>query len=145
MELFYQFYERQALSQIQAHLSRSEWELWALITTLDPFGDRQIRITWDLAKSNLAISRATFYRAIKRLKDLGLVVVEKAAGFFVSLKNETSVSPMRLESQKCDSESQKRDSSLYIDLQTSSYSLRRNSKKRKSKNSNSARRQENSQ
>ncbi len=100
MNLFYQFYGEQALSQIKARLTRAEWELWALITTLDPFGDRQVRITWDLAKNSLAISRATFYRAIKRLKDLGLVVVEKAAGFFVSLKNETSVSPMGLESQK---------------------------------------------
>ena len=111
MTQFYKLTTDTAGELLAAKLPRSSWELWTWITTLDPFGDRQVQITWERAKEVLGISRATFYRALDTLTNAGLLINQKLRGFCVYLKNETNFSGMSKKSQKW-------DSTIYTDLQT---------------------------
>ena len=90
MTQFYKLTTDTAGELLAAKLPRSSWELWTWITTLDPFGDRQVQITWERAKEVLGISRATFYRALDTLTNAGLLINQKLWVFCVYLKNETN-------------------------------------------------------
>ncbi|MFN9174550.1 MAG: hypothetical protein ACK58N_08575 [Synechocystis sp.] len=80
---------------------------------LAPYANKTIAITWAEAKQAIGNSKATFYRSLRQFTTAGLLISHKIAGFCVSLKNETTVSEMKIESQNCDSQSQNCDSSLY--------------------------------
>jgi hypothetical protein len=121
MSLFYKLTTGEASQLIAAELPRSSWKLWTWITTLNPFGDRQIRITWEIAKEAIGISKTTFYRALAQLTNAGLLISQRGFGFWISPKNGNRVPEMEIDSQKCVSESQKQNSSLYTDLKTFSY------------------------
>jgi hypothetical protein len=118
MSLFYKLTTDTAAGLIESDLAPSSWKLWTWVTTLDPFADRQVQITWEKARQAIKISRATFYRSLRQLVDSDLLTSQKISGFCVSLKNETTFSGMGIKSQNCDIQSQNCDSSLYIDLQT---------------------------
>ncbi len=129
MELFYKL----SIETIDTILERGfqvhrKTLLWYLCK-LNPFGDRPVQITWEKAKEAIGISKATFYRALAQLKETGLLICGSLRGFSVSLKNETSFSKVSEESQECVSQSQKCDSTLYIDLKTFSYSPERRARK----------------
>ena len=118
MSLFYKLTTDTAIELIESDLAPSSWKLWTWLTTLDPFTDRQVQITWEKARQAIKISRATFYRSLRQLVESDLLASQKISGFCVSLKNETTFSEMKPESQDCGPQSQNCDSSLYIDLQT---------------------------
>ncbi|MBE9255441.1 hypothetical protein IQ217_16680 [Synechocystis salina LEGE 00031] len=113
MTQFYKLTTEKIHEVIAADLPKSANKLWLWICGLDPFGDRQVQITWERAKEVLGISRATFYRALDALTNAGLLINHKLSGFCVYLKNETNFSGMSKESQECVSPSQNWDSSLY--------------------------------
>ncbi|UAJ74595.1 hypothetical protein IQE94_18180 (plasmid) [Synechocystis sp. PCC 7339] len=115
MTQFYKLTTDTAAELLAAKLPRSSWELWTWITTLDPFGDRRVRITWEIAKEAIGISRTTFYRALAQLTNAGLLVSERVFGFWISPKNGNPVPEIEIESQKW-------ESTIYTDLQTFSYS-----------------------
>jgi hypothetical protein len=122
MTQFYKLTSQTIDQVIAADLPKSAHKLWLLICRLDPFGDRQIQISWEIAQKAIGISRATFYRALDVLTNTGLLISQKITGFCISLKNETNFSGMSKESQECVSPSQKCDPTIYTDLQTFSYS-----------------------
>ena len=122
MTQFYKLTTETIDQVIAADLPKSAAKLWVWICGLDPFGDRQVRITWEIAKEAIGISKTTFYRALAQLTDAGLLVSERVFGFWISPKNGNSVPEMEIESQKCVSQSQKWNSTIYTDLQTFSYS-----------------------
>jgi hypothetical protein len=122
MTQFYKLTTETIHEVIAADLPKSAHKLWLWVCELDPFGDRQVQITWERAKEVLGISRATFYRALDTLTNAGLLINQKLSGFCVYLKNETNFSGMNKESQECVSPSQKWDSTIYTDLQTFPYS-----------------------
>jgi hypothetical protein len=130
MTQFYKLTTDTAAELLAAKLPRSSWELWTWATTLDPFGDRRVRITWEIAKKAIGISRTTFYRALAQLTDAGLLISERVFGFWISPKNGNPVPEIEIGSQKCVSESQKWDSTIYTDLQTFSYSPDRKSEEK---------------
>ncbi|MBD2655405.1 hypothetical protein H6G45_18345, partial [Synechocystis sp. FACHB-383] len=131
MTQFYKLTTDTAAELLAAKLPRSSWELWTWATTLDPFGDRRVRITWEIAKEAIGISRTTFYRALAQLTDAGLLISERVFGFWISPKNGNPVPEIEIESQKCVSESQKWDSTIYTDLETLSYSPNSQSEEKK--------------
>jgi hypothetical protein len=118
MTLFYKLTSDTAAELIAAELPKSSWKLWTWITTLNPFGDRQVQITCERAKEAIGISKTSFYRALAQLKDKGLVVLSHLSGFCVSPKNGTRVPDLELDSQNWQLDSQNWDATLYIDLQT---------------------------
>lgn len=118
MSLFYKLTTDTAAELIAAKLPSSSWKLWIWITTLNPFGDRSVQITWKNAKKAIKISKTTFYRALRLLVDSGLLVIERMSCFCVSFKNGTPDPDAETESQNRDSQSQNCDPTLYIDLQT---------------------------
>ncbi|MCW5242691.1 hypothetical protein FR934_18630, partial [Synechocystis sp. PCC 6803] len=83
---------------------------------------RQVQITWERAKEVLGIGKTTFYRALNQLVDAGLLFSHRIVGFCVSSKNGTQDPNLEIESQNCNPQFQKWDSSLYTDLQTFPYS-----------------------
>ena len=118
MSLFYKLSIDTIDTILAAGLSKSTQNLLWYVCKLNPFSDQTIDITWEKAKEAIKISKATFYRALAKLVNSGLLVSRKISGFCVSLKNETTFSEMKIESQNCGPESQNCDISLYIDLQT---------------------------
>jgi hypothetical protein len=122
MTQFYKLTTDTAGELLAAKLPRSSWELWTWATTLDPFGDRRVRITWEIAKEAIGMSRTTFYRALAQLTNAGLLVSERVFGFWISPKNGNPVPEIEIESQKYVSESQKWECTIYTDLQTFTYS-----------------------
>ncbi len=122
MELFYKLSIETIDTILETGLPKSTQNLLWYLCKLNPFGDRPVQITWEKAKEAIGISKATFYRALAQLKETGLLICGSLRGFCVSLKNETSFSKVSEESQECVSQSQKCDSTLYIDLKTFSYS-----------------------
>ncbi len=107
---YYQFTPEVARKLRKAKLTRSEWELWSYLTTLDPFGDRYVQLpTLKEVLAEVEISKATFYRAIAKLQEhdlidfqVGDIRFRNLLGRENSLKNATPVSKMRKLSQKCD-------------------------------------------
>ena len=83
----------------KAKLTAAEWRFWAYLVELDPYGDRYHDLNTLSIISELEISKATYYRAIAKFQKLGLFDFQDK-GF--SFKNETGVSKMRNESQKCE-------------------------------------------
>jgi hypothetical protein len=118
MPLFYKLTTDTAADLIAADLPPSGWKLWVWVTTLNPFADRQVQITWQTATKAIDISKTTFYRALGKLVDSGLLASQKISGFCVSFKNGTPDPNLKIESQNWQFQSQNCDSSLYIDLQT---------------------------
>ena len=91
----------------KANLSRHEMNLWLYLTELDPYGDRYSLLPNAMEiMTELKMSKATYFRAKARLQELELYDFQEEK---VSFRNLTGVSFLRLESQKRDSESQKRD------------------------------------
>ncbi|MFE4108393.1 hypothetical protein [Almyronema epifaneia] len=104
---YYQLTSETAWKLRQADLTRSEWELWSYLVTLDPFGDRynQLPALVEVLAA-VDISKATFYRAIAKLQEHGLfdfqvadVKFRNLLGRENSLKNATPISKMRKLSQ----------------------------------------------
>ncbi|MBD2652788.1 hypothetical protein H6G45_04605, partial [Synechocystis sp. FACHB-383] len=111
-----QFYKltNQTIDQlIAADLPKSAHKLWLWICRLDPFGNRQVQISWERAYEALSISKTTFYRALGQLVDSGLLISQKIIGFCVSPKNGTQDPNLEIKSQNCNPQSQNWDSSLY--------------------------------
>jgi len=117
MTLFYKLTTDKANQLLNANLPRSSWELWTWLTTLDPFGNQTIPLSWEKAHEAIGISKTTFYRALKTLINSGLLISRKIAHFCVSFKNGTQDPEEKIESQKSSSEFQNCDPSLYIDLE----------------------------
>ncbi|WLT40373.1 hypothetical protein NON20_24120 (plasmid) [Synechocystis sp. B12] len=122
MTQFYKLTTETIHEVIAADLPKSAHKLWLWVCELDPFGDRQVQITWERAKEVLGIGKTTFYRALNQLVDAGLLFSHRIVGFCVSPKNGTQDPNLEIESQNCNSQFQKWDSSLYTDLQTFPYS-----------------------
>lgn len=122
MTQFYKLTTETIHEVIAADLPKSAHKLWLWVCELDPFGDRQVQITWERAKEVLGIGKTTFYRALNQLVDAGLLFSHRIVGFCVSSKNGTQDPNLEIESQNCNPQFQKWDSSLYTDLQTFPYS-----------------------
>ena len=118
MALFYKLSIDTIDTILTVGLPKSAQNLLWYLCKLNPFGDHRIQITWQKAQQAIGISKASFYRALAQLKDAGLLISQSFSGFCVSLKNKTTVSDLKPESQNCDTESQNWDATLYIDLQT---------------------------
>ncbi|WP_019498969.1 hypothetical protein [Pseudanabaena sp. PCC 6802] len=88
-------------------LTRAEILIFQYIETLNPFCDRTVEIRPAVVIEQLDISRATYYRAIARLQELGMIEytpgVDRVKGKPMtlyrerdsSLKNETIIAPLR--------------------------------------------------
>ena len=118
MSLFYKLTSDEAMELIASDIPPYGWKMWAWITTLNPFADRKVQITWPAAKKATGISKTSYYRVLGILVDAGVLARQKISGFCVSFKNGTPDPEAETESQNCDSQSQNCNSSLYIDLQT---------------------------
>ncbi|MFB2767904.1 hypothetical protein ACE1AT_01205 [Pelatocladus sp. BLCC-F211] len=91
----------------KSKLTKHEMALWLYLIEKDPFGDRywQLPSTLEIT-TELEMSKASYFRARARLQELELFDFQEQR---VDCRNLTGVSKMRLESQKCDSQSQKRE------------------------------------
>jgi len=77
-----------------ANLTASEWRLWSLLATLDPFGDRYIEAPDFLELLSLAqIKKSSYYRALAKFEDLGIVDVQPVKTMFRNLLGSKSTSP----------------------------------------------------
>ena len=126
----------------QAKLTAAEWRIWSYLVEIDPWGDRYQDINSLDVMSKCDCSRATFYRAIAKFQKLGIFDIQDK-GFSIrnltgasqiklnqaaegntksksaNLKNEKSVSKMRLDSQNCESnlKNEKSVSKMRLDSQ----------------------------
>ncbi|MDJ0596908.1 MAG: hypothetical protein QNJ72_44270 [Pleurocapsa sp. MO_226.B13] len=126
----------------QAKLTAAEWRIWSYLVEIDPWGDRYQDIDSLDVMSKCNCSRATFYRAIAKFQKLGIFDLQDK-GFSIrnltgtsqikssqaaegniklkqaDLKNEKSVSKMRLDSQNCerDLKNEKSVSKMRLDSQ----------------------------
>ena len=71
---FFRFTPQIAEKLRAANLSASEWKLWSYLATLDPFGSKYVESP-DLLDllSECRITKSTFYRALAKLQDEGLI------------------------------------------------------------------------
>ena len=129
---FYKFTPETSKKLRDLDLSAAEWKIWAYLTTLDPFGDKYVRLPdMDVVMAECGTSKATVYRAISKFQELGLFDFQaeiafrnlkaestsskngkavpkmekqskKIVEFSTSLTGENPVSPMRLDSHPCD-------------------------------------------
>ena len=97
---FYPLTPDVASSLREAKLTAAEWRIWSYLVELDPWGDRYQDLEVLTVMSECDVSKATVYRAFAKLQNLELFDFQDK-GF--SFKNETGVSKMRQQSQKCDS------------------------------------------
>ncbi|MBD2619811.1 hypothetical protein FR934_14990, partial [Synechocystis sp. PCC 6803] len=81
MTQFYKLTSQTIDQLIAADLPKSAHKLWLWICRLDPFGNRQVQITWERAKEVLGIGKTTFYRALNQLVDAGLLFSHRIVGF----------------------------------------------------------------
>ncbi|GBE95732.1 hypothetical protein [Nostoc cycadae] len=93
----------------QGNLTAAEWRIWSYLVELDSWGDRYQEVSTLRIIEECNVSKATFYRAVAKLQELEIFDFQDI-GFSIrnlcgvtSLKNETTFSEMRQDSQKCDS------------------------------------------
>ncbi|MFP4410035.1 hypothetical protein [Coleofasciculus sp.] len=100
-----------------AKLTAADWRIWSYFVELDPWGNSYQSYELLEVMDVCRVSKATFYRALAKLQKLELfdfqcmVTTARNLRGNRECKNETPVSKMRLESQKRESQSQKRDAS----------------------------------
>lgn len=113
---FFRFTPQIAEKLRGANLSASEWKLWSYLVTLDPFGSKYVESP-DLLDllSECRITKSTFYRALAKLQDEGLIDSQPVKMAFRNLlgsKNDslenspisgTRFPEMGIESQKWES------------------------------------------
>jgi hypothetical protein len=71
-EAFYKLTPEMART-LRENLTLSEWRLWSYLITLDPFGDRYLDLDTLTVMAECDCSKATFYRAVGKLKAQGLL------------------------------------------------------------------------
>lgn len=129
---FYKFTTETSKKLRDFDLSAAEWKIWAYLATLDPFGDKYVRLPdMHTVMAECGTSKATVYRAMSKFQELELFDFqaeiafrnleakstsskngkavpkiekqsEKVVEFSTSLTGETGVSPVRLDSHPCD-------------------------------------------
>jgi hypothetical protein len=125
-ETFKSFFQlsKEAISKIwNTKLSGNDWKVYSFLSLIDPFGDRWCELP-DIENicQLLAISQASFYRAMSKLKEAELINAEDKGWRFKNilgfakmrghsqncetiLKNEKPLSKMRNHSQNCENQS----------------------------------------
>ena len=93
-----------------AKLTPAEWRIWSYLIEIDPWGDVYKDIDTLTVMRECDVSKATFYRAIAKFQELELfdfqdngISIRNLNGVS-SLKNETTVSKMRRDSQNCENQ-----------------------------------------
>ncbi|OCQ92251.1 hypothetical protein BCD64_00085 [Nostoc sp. MBR 210] len=91
------------------NLTAAEWRIWSYLVEIDSWGDRYQEVNTLEIIQECNVSKATFYRAVAKLQELEIFDFQDI-GFSIrnlcgvtSLKNETTFSEMRQQSQNCDS------------------------------------------
>lgn len=70
-QTFFKFNAAMAEKLRSAKLTTSDWKLWSYLVTLDPFGDRYIKIeSVDVFAKACGLTRSCFFRAKNKLKEL---------------------------------------------------------------------------
>jgi hypothetical protein len=109
-----------------ANLTAAEWRIWSYLIEIDPWGDVYKDIDTLTVMTECDVSKATFYRAIAKFQELELfdfqdkgISIRNLNGVS-SLKNETTVSKMRLDSQSCETrlKNETRVSKMRLDSQS---------------------------
>ncbi|WP_016948766.1 hypothetical protein [Anabaena sp. PCC 7108] len=126
----------------QAKLTAAEWRIWSYLIEIEPWGDAYEDIDTLGVMTECKVSKATYYRAIAKFQELELFDFQDK-GFSIrnlkgvsSLKNETTVSEMRQDSQKCES-SLKNETTVSEMRQDSQKCEKQRPKPSQSKDSNS--------
>lgn len=116
---FYPLTAKVAKRLREAKLTAAEWRIWSYLVELDPWGNRYQDLATLTVMSECEVSKATFYRAVGKLQELGLFDFQDKGWSFKnetgvskmrqkksgsSLKNETGVSKMRIDSQECENQ-----------------------------------------
>lgn len=70
---FYPLTPQQANKLRKAKLTAAEWRIWSYLVECDPWGDRYQDLDTFTAMSECDVSKATFYRAIAKFQEEGLL------------------------------------------------------------------------
>ncbi|AFZ61285.1 hypothetical protein H6G54_02640 [Anabaena cylindrica FACHB-243] len=105
---FYPVTPKVAKKLRQGKLTAAEWRIWSYLIEVDPWGDAYKDIDTLTVMTECDVSKATYYRAIAKFQELELfdiqdkgISIRNLSGVS-SLKNETTVSEMRQDSQNCE-------------------------------------------